>query len=637
MSQPSVNNILIIEDDQRDFQIITDYLREATFKYKVFHSPSLVGGIEVIEEEPITVVLLDLFLDDTSGFKTLTNYLKNAGNIPVIVLTGNTKESFGLRFVKAGAQDFLIKGKFDQNRLINSINYAIQRFKSQAKLQEQNHQLAIVEKRYREALKIGNYTNWEMNIVSNEMKWSDEMFEIFGFSPQSFQPKLMDYLRYVYIEDKEEVEAFFDKAVKTGELETIKHRILVNGSQIKFLSISVLVQYDEITNKIILFGNLKEITDSGVNSDSDNQSPEGIKIEVSSALPRNFDLTAYHVTISEQLGQLFGSDLDSKQRETLQNMAYTIANYTKLSSSFQNLLPLLEQSNTDDDQEFRPNELIESFQKIFQFQKALDRAPVNFILSENLSTVITGRKKEIQNIIFNVILQLLANNPAKQPVDIKVQEIDQNGPKLQFVIEFNGDFTNLESIINLAQGSDIFQIKNLKSSLKLYHLDFLTLAFLMKSSKSTFHIQQGVPNRLVFNFIVRKTDSKIKNGIIAKPTSILMVDNHKMNQVIMKGTLTTWSEFISIDMAESAHELDNKLSSTPYDLIILNINHPALDSAEITKKISSEWHIPVIGLSSLPSAQEKKHFEEAGLKAYLEKPYQNELLFSEITRVLGNL
>jgi DNA-binding response OmpR family regulator len=199
MKQLSIYNILIIEDNRRDAQLIKEYLKGASFQYKLFHSASLVGGIDLIDEKTIDLVLLDLSLDDTSGFSTLTHYLQKAENIPVIVLTGNKNETVGIKSVSAGAQDFLIKGQFNEQRLANAIKYSIQRFKSQAKLKETNQLLAIKEKRYRESQKIGKYTNWEMNIVSNEMKWSDEMYDIFGFHPQSFNPSLSDYLRNVHI------------------------------------------------------------------------------------------------------------------------------------------------------------------------------------------------------------------------------------------------------------------------------------------------------------------------------------------------------------------------------------------------------------------------------------------------------
>jgi FixJ family two-component response regulator len=57
------------------------------------------------------------------------------------VLTGLTDEEVGLETVRYGAQDFLVKGKFDGKVLVSSVMFAFERFKLNKKIDSVREQL----------------------------------------------------------------------------------------------------------------------------------------------------------------------------------------------------------------------------------------------------------------------------------------------------------------------------------------------------------------------------------------------------------------------------------------------------------------------------------------------------------------
>ena len=235
MSKISKTQILIIEDNPGDVNLIKEYLKEASIKDEVINASTFFDGMDAIKSNNISIVLLDLSLPDSSGFKTLSNFLDKQPHIPVIVLTGTNNEIVGNQSIKAGAQDYLVKGQFDGKQLGRSIRYAIQRFKAQQKLEDAAKKLYISESRYLEAQSMANFGNWSMDIVTNEMKWSDEVYRIFNFQPNSISPTYSDYMSYVHFEDKNHVEEFFVKAGKDGKTHKIEHRIVIEGKTIKYI------------------------------------------------------------------------------------------------------------------------------------------------------------------------------------------------------------------------------------------------------------------------------------------------------------------------------------------------------------------------------------------------------------------
>lgn len=638
MKQLSVINIMVIEDNRRDVQLIREFLKSASFKYKLFHSPSLIGGLDLIEEKPIDLVLLDLSLDDTSGFNTLTDYLRKVENIPVIVLTGDKKESVGMKSVSAGAQDFLVKGEFNEERLASAIKYSIQRFKSQAKLLEKNQQLSIKEKRYREAQKIGKYTNWEMNIVSNKMKWSDEMFDIFGFSPQSFTPSLSDFLRYVHIEDRQKVEAFFESAIKTGELTKIKHRILVSGRQIKLLSLRVQVKYDETTNNIILFGNLQEITEGTIAQDSDStlpeQMPSGIKLEYSAAIPKNFNFFEYLAASTGYLTELFNTDLSPHQLELLKKIALSLGNYTKLTSNFQNLLPILDQTNPAPPQEFITSEFVEDIKNLFQLQKLLSKTIVNFHLERNTSENLSGSLKDIRIALFNLILQVIAFNEGNHDINVHIEYLEQPVSVLQFSIVFKGDPTEISKTGKLSSEPNVFRLENLPTLFQSHPLDIITNAYQLQRTEATLTVKREALSTLTVTFPVEKIEKKVNDKEITLPVHFLLVEDHVMNQIVLKKTLTAWSGKISVEVVPSGKAAVDALKRRFFDLILINVNLPDMDGIETARAIRKHKETPILGISSYPSSQEKSLCLEAGMNEYLEKPFIHNQLFKKILFLL---
>jgi CheY-like chemotaxis protein len=127
--------ILLIEDNPGDARLIHEMLAERNNK-KIEWNNNLSKGIESLSGMQFDIILLDLSLPDSHGITTVERILKNAKNIPMVVLTGLDDEDMGVKAVKKGAQDYLVKGQLDGNILSRVIQYAIERQKLIVDLQD---------------------------------------------------------------------------------------------------------------------------------------------------------------------------------------------------------------------------------------------------------------------------------------------------------------------------------------------------------------------------------------------------------------------------------------------------------------------------------------------------------------------
>jgi PAS domain S-box-containing protein len=132
---------LLVEDSPADARLIREMLRETGEAFQCERVERLDAALERLHREQFDVVLLDLGLPDAEGMDTLTLMHHACGGVPIVVLTGRVDEQFALEAMRAGAQDYLVKGRFDHELLGRSIGYAVQRKRAEEEVRRLNAEL----------------------------------------------------------------------------------------------------------------------------------------------------------------------------------------------------------------------------------------------------------------------------------------------------------------------------------------------------------------------------------------------------------------------------------------------------------------------------------------------------------------
>jgi len=120
--------ILLIEDDPEDTAIISEMLQEVQdTKYDLVLGDRLATALKYLSQDKFEIILLDLDLPDSQGLSTLAAVEAKMADTPIVVLTYLNDDELGIKAVKSGAQDYLIKGQVTSQLLSRSIRYAIER------------------------------------------------------------------------------------------------------------------------------------------------------------------------------------------------------------------------------------------------------------------------------------------------------------------------------------------------------------------------------------------------------------------------------------------------------------------------------------------------------------------------------
>ncbi|MGB3516733.1 MAG: PAS domain S-box protein [Elainellaceae cyanobacterium] len=130
--------ILLIEDNPADADLFQDVLDDAnSLSWTLMHVESLQAAIAHLDTQACDVVLSDLSLPDAQGLEAVTQLHAEFPDLAIVVLTGLRSEEVGLSALRAGAQDYLVKGQIDYALLMRTIRYAVERSKTQRVMRQQ--------------------------------------------------------------------------------------------------------------------------------------------------------------------------------------------------------------------------------------------------------------------------------------------------------------------------------------------------------------------------------------------------------------------------------------------------------------------------------------------------------------------
>ena len=119
--------ILIIEDDEDDLFYIKELLNEGLGEPApiIDHYSSIGRSLENLNPFHYDLAMFDYRLGEINGIELLRNIREQGCDIPIILFTGQGDQEVAVEAMKAGATDYLAKGKLSIESVTQSIRYAL--------------------------------------------------------------------------------------------------------------------------------------------------------------------------------------------------------------------------------------------------------------------------------------------------------------------------------------------------------------------------------------------------------------------------------------------------------------------------------------------------------------------------------
>lgn len=257
-SKKASANVLLVEDNPADAVLIREYFKENSLNdSKVQWVDRLSAAFKFLHEQKVEAILLDLGLPDSKGFSTFDQIYRVCPHIPIIILTGFEDGDLATKAVRAGAQDFLVKGLVTSESLLKSINYAIERKRALEAEQESQRKLStLMSNLPGMAYRCLNDQNWTMQFVSEGSK------NLTGYLPEDMiNNKTVTYDSLIHADDKQRIWKEVQSALKSGNFFRFVYRIYTKLNQLKWVWEQGSGVYDEKGQLIALEGFITDISE----------------------------------------------------------------------------------------------------------------------------------------------------------------------------------------------------------------------------------------------------------------------------------------------------------------------------------------------------------------------------------------
>ncbi len=115
--------------------------------------------------------------------------------------------------------------------------------------------------RFNQAEKLSHLGNYQIDLRTGRVIWSDELYQIFGFSPKDFKPSRSSSLDFTYPDDRDAVEKKIEKVIQEKSSFEMEFRILKKDGMIGWVSSTGYVVLNDEGEAESYIGTLLDITE----------------------------------------------------------------------------------------------------------------------------------------------------------------------------------------------------------------------------------------------------------------------------------------------------------------------------------------------------------------------------------------
>ena len=117
------------------------------------------------------------------------------------------------------------------------------------------------EARYADAAEAAHVGHWERNLISHNVYWSKEIYNVFGVDPTGFMPTFDKFISMVHQDDRLYVNKQIELLLKSNKKINMHYRIMRPDGELRLINAKVETAVDETGKAIKLIGTIQDITE----------------------------------------------------------------------------------------------------------------------------------------------------------------------------------------------------------------------------------------------------------------------------------------------------------------------------------------------------------------------------------------
>jgi signal transduction histidine kinase len=303
-----------------------------------------------------------------------------------------------------------------------------------------------------------------------------------------------------------------------------------------------------------------------------------------------------------------------------------------------------------DSKDFDLHELMFNLVNVMQYKK--DEKPLEFQLNINpsVSQTLKGDKLRLNQILFNIVGNAVKfTDEGVVKIDVQLMGNQKDTSIVRFVVEDTGigmpsdkvdtifeSFTRIRTKDRIYEGTGL-GLAIVKNLVQLQEGRVWAESELGKGTKMFIELPFGKADAII---VVEKPVKETPQYQDSKKRTfhLLLVEDHKMNQIVARKTLERQFDNITIQIAENGKEcLEVLKKGSNFDIILMDIQMPIMDGTETIayiREFMPHFKTPILAMTAHANISKDNSFKNFGFDDYVLKPFEPEQFFEKIHRYL---
>ena len=117
------------------------------------------------------------------------------------------------------------------------------------------------ERKLKDAQHLAHIGNWTLDLMTDKLSWSNEIYRIFEISPKKFGASYKAFLQGVHPEDRDFVNKAYADSLKDKTRYNISHRLLMKDGRVKYVTECCETSYSSDGKPLVSVGTIQDITE----------------------------------------------------------------------------------------------------------------------------------------------------------------------------------------------------------------------------------------------------------------------------------------------------------------------------------------------------------------------------------------
>lgn len=617
----------MVESNPADARLIEIYLDESGFGNWVVDRASGMGdALSKLSKWEYTIVLLNLFLPDGVGLGNIRRIKAVFPQQNIIVLTGFDERVIGIEAIREGAMDYLVKGDFDENSLAKTLRFSIER-------QNFIHRLE-------ETQRVARVGSWEYWPDAGQLIISGQLNALLGAAGEETNsvtdPELQVLLTRIH------------RIVRKRKRVNLDTRIHHQTKGLRYYHVQARIMHSTNGN-LYIQGIMQDITERYQTEELRKSRDLARK---AAEIREQFIATISHemrtpINVIMGLSNLLLNDVDNEEQR---NMVQSIRDTSDILLGVVNDIldySAIQAGKIHFKQEvFSLNELCLNLERMLVGKIQDKGLHYNLFIDPSIPDKLTGDKLRLYQILLNLLGNAIKFTNAGE-VNLKWTLAYRDQEKVTISIQVSDTGIGIDPDLQEAIFEDFNRGNQYGSNQEGTGLGLAITRQLVIQQGGSIVVKSKQNKGSVFTVrLTYKTAEETSsdhaitgNGIADEypefKGTILLVEDHRMNQIVASKTLTRRWPGAKVIIAENGKVCLEILEKETVQIILMDLHMPVLDGFETTRLIRDHpraeiAQLPVIAMTANAFADHNQNLQKQGFSDVVLKPFEPTELFKTI-------